>query len=48
MNTKLYIENQEIELKDEVQFLLNKQFEDITNPTVIINDWSKTVEIPST
>lgn len=48
MLTKLFIENQEIELKDEVQFLLNKQFEDITNPTVIINEWSKTVEIPST
>ena len=48
MLTKLFIENQEIELKDEVQFLLNKQFEDITNPTIIINDWSKTVEIPST
>lgn len=48
MLTKLFIENQEIELKDSVQFLLNKQFEDITNPTVIINEWSKTVEIPST
>ena len=29
-------------------FLLNKQFEDITNPTIIINEWSKTVDIPST
>jgi len=28
--------------------LLNKQFEELSNPTVIINDWSKTVSIPFT
>jgi len=33
-------------LTDDVQFLLNKQFEDVTEPTTIINDWSKTVSIP--
>jgi hypothetical protein len=33
-------------LTDDVQFLLNKQFEDVTEPTAIINDWSKTVSIP--
>lgn len=48
MKTQLFIENQEVELTDDVQFLLNKQFEDITNPTVIINDWSKTISIPFT
>lgn len=44
----LYIENQLIELDKEVQFAITKTFEDITNPTSIINDWSKTVSIPFT
>lgn len=42
----LYIENEYIELDKEVQFAITKTFEDITNPTSIINDWSKTVSIP--
>jgi hypothetical protein len=45
---KLYIENKLIELDQDVQFAITKTFEDITNPTSIINDWSKTVEIPFT
>jgi hypothetical protein len=48
MKTQLFIENYEIELNDEVQFLLNKQFEKLSNPTVIKADWSKTVSIPFT
>lgn len=48
MRIQLYIENYEIELTEDVQFLLNKQFEEIDNPTIIINDWSKTVSIPFT
>ena len=48
MNTQLFIEGKEIELTESVQFLINKQFEDISNPTTIINTWSKTVEIPFT
>lgn len=48
MRTQLFIENQEVELTDNVQFLLNKQFEELSNPTTIINDWSKTVSIPFT
>lgn len=48
MRTQLFIENKEVELTDDVQFLLNKQFEELSNPTVIINDWSKTVSIPFT
>lgn len=47
-NTRLFIENQEVELDESVQFAITKQFDDLTNPTVIINDWSKTVEIPFT
>lgn len=45
---RLYINNREVELSSETQFAITKQFEDITNPTTIINDWSKTVEIPFT
>lgn len=43
---RLFIENHEIELSKGVQISLNKQFEDINNPTTIINDWSRTVSIP--
>ena len=48
MNTRLIIENREIELDETVQFAITKQFEDLSNPTTIINDWSKTVSIPFT
>lgn len=46
--TRLFIENKEIELDESVQFAITKQFEDLSNPTTIINDWSKTVSIPFT
>ena len=46
--TRLFIENREIELDESVQFAITKQFEDLSNPTAIINDWSKTVSIPFT
>ena len=45
---RLYIENKEVELTDDVQFAITSQFEDLSNPTAIINDWSKTVSIPFT
>lgn len=45
---RLFIENKELELDGEELFSLNKQFEDITSPTDIKNDWSKTVKIPFT
>lgn len=48
MNTRLFIQNREIELDENVQFAITKQFEDLSNPTTIINDWSKTVSIPFT
>lgn len=47
-STRLFIENVEVELDNSVQFAITRQFEDITNPTTIINDWSKTVAIPFT
>ena len=46
--TRLFIENQEVEMDKSVQFAITKQFEDLSNPTTIINDWSKTVSIPFT
>lgn len=46
--TRLFIENREVELDKSVQFAITKQFEDLSNPTAIINDWSKTVSIPFT
>lgn len=48
MKTQLFIEDFEIELNESVQFLLNKEFEELSNPTIIINDWSKTISIPFT
>ena len=44
--TRLIIENKEVELNESVQFAITKQFEELSNPTTIINDWSKTVSIP--
>lgn len=48
MKVRLFLENNEVELNDDVTICLNRQFDEITNPTVIINDWSKTVKIPMT
>jgi len=47
-NTELYIENTLIELDSAVHFAITKTFDDITNPTVLINDWSKSIDIPGT
>lgn len=43
---RIFIENRELVLDKGVQVAITKQFEDLTNPTTIINDWSKTVSIP--
>ena len=45
---RLFLENHEVELDKNVQFAITKQFEDVTSPADIKNDWSKTVEIPFT
>ena len=45
---RLFIEGDEVELNETVQFAITKQFEDLSNPTTIINDWSRTVSIPFT
>lgn len=45
---RIFIEDKEVELNESVTAALTKQFEDLSNPTAIINDWSKTVSIPFT
>lgn len=45
---RLFIEEQEIELQEEVQVSITRQLEELTNPTVICNDYTKTVKIPMT
>lgn len=45
---KLVIEGKEVELNEDVKVAITKQFEDLSNPTSIINDCSKTVSIPFT
>ena len=46
MNIELYIEDKLIELDENVTFAITKQFEDLSSPTDIINDWTKTINIP--
>lgn len=47
-NISLFIENQEVELNTDSIFAITRQFEEVINPTIIINDWSKTIKIPAT
>lgn len=47
-NIRLFLENQEIELSEQSIIAITRQFEEITNPTIICNDWSKTIQIPFT
>ena len=47
MTTTLYINNQEVDLGNrDAIILLNKQYEDLTNPTNYYADWSKTIKVP--
>lgn len=48
LNIALYIENQEIEMDKELDFAINRTYDELQNPTTILNDWSKTIEIPMT
>lgn len=48
MRIQLILENQEVELNDKVNIPLNKSFENLDNPTDIISDYSKTINIPMT
>ena len=48
LNIQLYLANQEVELNDKVSFPLNKSFENLFNPSDIIVDYSKSINIPAT
>ena len=48
LNIQLFLENQEVELNNKVQFPLNKSFENLWNPTDIIVEYSKSINIPAT
>lgn len=45
---RLFLANKEVELNESVSFAITKQFEDVTSPADIKNDYSKTVNIPFT
>ena len=47
MNIELYLENRKVEV-EKVDFPLNKTFQNLTNPTDIVADYSKTISIPMT
>lgn len=46
--TELYIEGSYIELSEEILYSINKTYEDLSDPTKIKNDFSKTIQIPLT
>lgn len=48
LNIQLFFENQEVELNNSVSFPLNKTFENLWNPTDIIVEYSKSINIPAT
>ena len=48
MKIQLFLENQEVELNDKVSFPLNKSFDNLWNPTDIIIEYSKSINIPAT
>lgn len=47
-NIELYFEEQLVDTNDVVTFAITKQFKDVTNPTDIINSWTKTITLPFT
>lgn len=48
MKIRLFIANEEVELSDNLSFPLNRCFEELSNPTLILNSWSKSIEIKQT
>ena len=48
LNIQLFLEDQEVELTDKVSFPLNKSFENLWNPTDIVVEYSKSINIPAT
>ena len=48
MNIQLFLEGQEVELNKNVSFPLNKSYENLYNPTDILVEYSKSINIPMT
>lgn len=48
MNIQLFLEGQEVELTNEISFPLNKSYENLYNPTDILVEYSKSINIPIT
>lgn len=48
MNIQLFLENKEVELNSKLNFPLNKTYENLINPTDIVVDYSKSINIPAT
>lgn len=46
MNIQLFLEGHELDLTDVISMPLNKSFEDLSNPTNINNEFSKTIKLP--
>lgn len=48
MNIQLYLNNVEIDLNEDISIPLNRTFENLSNPTNVIVDYSKSINIPIT
>lgn len=48
MNIRLFLAGQQLELTQDITFPLNKTYESLTDPTQIIVDYSKSINIPMT
>ena len=46
MNIRLFLAGQPLDLTQDITFPLNKTFESLTDPTQIIVDYSKSINIP--
>ena len=45
---ELYIDNKLVELSDSIDYSLTKSFFDLSDPSRLCDDWSKTIKIPMT
>lgn len=48
MKIELYLSNHKVEINDDIDFVLNRQFTELSDLTSIIVDYSKTISIPMT
>lgn len=48
MKIELYLDGNQVEINQDIDFVLNKQFTELTDLTSIIVDYSKTIRVPMT